>query len=102
MKDMLDAITLYWVTDSAASSARFYWENAQSGKASFSSGRIELPMGASIFPKEIFCPPKKWAEASWPNLIHWNELSKGGHFAAFEQPALFVDEIRACFHKMRL
>ena len=68
---------------------------------SLSAGRIELPMAASIFPREIFCPPKEWAEALWPNLFYWNELDKGGHFAAFEQPKLFVEEMRNAFKSRR-
>ncbi len=98
---MLDDISLYWFTNTAASSARIYWENTQSGRASFSAGRIELPMAASIFPREIFCPPKEWAEALWPNLFYWNELDKGGHFAAFEQPKLFAGEMRNAFKSRR-
>jgi epoxide hydrolase len=98
---MLDDISLYWFTNTAASSARIYWENTQSGRASLSAGRIELPMAASIFPREIFCPPKEWAEALWPNLFYWNELDKGGHFAAFEQPKLFVEEMRNAFKSRR-
>ena len=98
---MLDDISLYWFTNTAASSARIYWENTQKGRASFSQGRIELPMAASIFPREIFCPPKEWAQALWPNLFYWNELDKGGHFAAFEQPKLFVEEMRKAFKSRR-
>jgi len=98
---MLDDISLYWFTNTAASSARIYWENTRSGRASLSAGRIELPMAASIFPREIFCPPKEWAEAFWPNLFYWNELDKGGHFAAFEQPKLFVEEMRNAFKSRR-
>jgi pimeloyl-ACP methyl ester carboxylesterase len=98
---MLDDITLYWLTDSAASSARFYLENVKPGPPSYSAGRIELPMAASIFPKEIYRPPRAWAEALWPNLIHWNELDRGGHFAAFEQPELFVEELRRAFRNTR-
>ena len=98
---MLDDISLYWFTNTAASSARIYWENTQSGRAGLSAGRIELPMAASIFPREIFCPPKEWAEALWPNLFYWNELDKGGHFAAFEQPKLFVEEMRNAFKSPR-
>ncbi len=98
---MLDDISLYWLTDSAASSARFYLENTKPGPPSYSAGRIDLPMAASIFPKEIYRPPRAWAEALWPNLIHWNELDRGGHFAAFEQPALFVEELRSAFHTIR-
>jgi epoxide hydrolase len=98
---MLDDVSLYWFTNTAASSARIYWENTQRGRASFSQGRIELSMAASIFPREIFCPPKEWAEALWPNLFYWNELDKGGHFAAFEQPKLFVEEMRKAFTSRR-
>jgi pimeloyl-ACP methyl ester carboxylesterase len=98
---MLDDISLYWFTDTAASSARIYWENTRSGKAGLSGGRIELPMAASVFPHEIFCPPKAWAEALWPNLFYWNELDKGGHFAAFEQPKLFTEELRKAFRSRR-
>jgi pimeloyl-ACP methyl ester carboxylesterase len=98
---MLDDISLYWFTNTAASSARIYWENTRGGRAGFSAGRIELPMAASIFPREIFCPPKEWAEALWPNLFYWNELDKGGHFAAFEQPKLFVEEMRNAFKSPR-
>jgi pimeloyl-ACP methyl ester carboxylesterase len=96
---MLDDISLYWLTDSAASSARIYWENSPS---SYSGGKIDLPVGVSIFPKEIYRAPRSWAEEDYPKLIYWNELPKGGHFAAFEQPAAFVRELRACFAKLRV
>jgi pimeloyl-ACP methyl ester carboxylesterase len=99
--DMLDNISLYWFTDTAASSARIYWENTHSGVASLNAGRIELPMAASVFPHEIFCPVRAWAEALWPNLFYWNELDEGGHFAAFEQPKLFTEEIRKAFVEPR-
>jgi len=98
---MLDDISLYWFTDTAASSARIYWENTRAGLGGLSGGRIELPMAASVFPHEIFCPPKAWAEALWPNLFYWNELDKGGHFAAFEQPKLFTEELRNAFRSRR-
>jgi pimeloyl-ACP methyl ester carboxylesterase len=98
---MLDDISLYWFTDTAASSARIYWENTRAGLGGLSGGRIELPMAASVFPHEIFCPPKAWAEALWPNLFYWNELAKGGHFAAFEQPKLFTEELRNAFRSRR-
>src|SRR3989449_7897449 len=99
---MLDNISLYWFTDTAASSARIYWENTRAGFGGLPSrGRIELPMAASVFPHEIFCPPKAWAEALWPNLFYWNELDKGGHFAAFEQPKLFTEELRKAFRSRR-
>ena len=102
MEAMLDTISLYWFTNTAASSARIYWENARAGLVSFSKGRIDLPMAASVFPKEIFCPPRAWAEALWPNLFYWNELDQGGHFAAFEQPALFTEEMRKAFRTRRI
>jgi len=98
---MLDNISLYWFTNTAASSARTYWENTRAGLATLSGGHIDLPMAASVFHHEIFCPPKKWAEASWPNLFYWNEVEKGGHFAAFEQPAIFTDELRKAFRSQR-
>jgi pimeloyl-ACP methyl ester carboxylesterase len=98
--EMLDDISLYWFTASAASSARIYWENARNG-SSFNAGRIELPMAATIFPKEIYRAPKAWAEAHWPNLFYWNEVNKGGHFAAFEQPGIFTKEMRKAFRSIR-
>ncbi len=98
---MLDDISLYWFTNTAASSARIYWNNARAGMAGLSAGRIELPMAASVFPHEIFCPPKAWADALWPNLFYWNEVDRGGHFAAFEQPKLFTEELRKAFGSRR-
>ncbi|WP_018902651.1 epoxide hydrolase [Rhizobium sp. 2MFCol3.1] len=98
--EMLDDIALYWFTGTAASSARIYWENTRNG-GGFDAGRIELPMAATIFPKEIYRAPKAWAEAHWPNLFYWNEVDKGGHFAAFEQPALFSEEMRKAFRSIR-
>lgn len=94
--ELLDNIMLYWLTNSGASSARLYWE---SFNQAFAGGGtpVALPTGCSIFPKEIFPIPRSWAEARYPNLVYWNELDKGGHFAAFEQPELFVGEMRACF-----
>jgi pimeloyl-ACP methyl ester carboxylesterase len=90
---ILDLVTLYWLTNSAASSARLYWESADA----FRGIQLDLPVGVSIFPKEIFRPSRRWAERTYSRLIHWNELPTGGHFAAFEQPALFVAELQACF-----
>lgn len=94
--EILDNITLYWLTNSGASSARLYWQSMNA----FQARRIDLPVGVSIFPREIFRPSRRWAERSYPNLIHWQELPRGGHFAAFEQPELFVHELRACFSKL--
>lgn len=95
--EMLDNIMLYWLTNSGASSARLYWESMNS----FKPMKIDLPLGYSHFPREILCPPRHWAEKVFSNIIYWNELPKGGHFAAFEQPKLFVDEVRACFRQLR-
>lgn len=95
--ELLDNIMVYWVTASAASSARLYWESFRSPKLD----PVTLPTGCSIFPKEIMRTSRRWAEKRFPNLVYWNELDKGGHFAAFEQPDTFVDELRKCFRKMR-
>ena len=94
--ELLDNVMFYWLTGSGASSGRLYWESF--GKA-FSGGlkNIDLPTGCSIFPKEIVPTPRSWAEQVYTNIVYWNELDKGGHFAAFEQPELFVEELRACF-----
>nr|ART35601.1 A69 [uncultured bacterium] len=93
---VLDLITIYWLNNSGASSGRLYWESANA----FRGQRLELPVGVSIFPKEIFRPSRRWAERSYPKLIHWNETAKGGHFAACEQPELFVSELQTCFGKL--
>jgi pimeloyl-ACP methyl ester carboxylesterase len=98
MDQTLDDITLYWLTDTAASSARIYFENANLGP---NGGVVDLPVGCSIFPREIYGAPRAWAEACYPNLIYWNELDRGGHFAAFEQPTLFTGELRSCFRLLR-
>ncbi|CAM8672885.1 Haloalkane dehalogenase [Sphingobium sp. AntQ-1] len=95
--EMLDIINLYWLTNSAASSGRLYWESA----GAFKAQRLDLPVGVSIFAQEIFRPSRRWAERSYPDLVHWNELPVGGHFAAFEQPDLFAAELRACFGAMQ-
>ncbi|MDP3175757.1 MAG: epoxide hydrolase [Phenylobacterium sp.] len=97
LDDMLDNIMLYWLPAAAASSARLYWESFPSSRA----GTVDLPTGVSIYPKEIFRPSRRWAERRMTNIIHWNELQQGGHFAAWEQPELFVRELRECFAKVR-
>jgi len=94
---MLDDISIYWLTNSGASSARLYWESFESIFAE----PMTMPCGITIFPKELFRPARKWAERIHQNLIHWNEVEKGGHFAAFEQPEIFVNEVRNCFAKIR-
>jgi pimeloyl-ACP methyl ester carboxylesterase len=95
---MLDTVMLYWLTNSAASSARLYWHSF----AQFSAGTVDVPTGCSLFPQEIMRLSRRWAESRYSNIVYWNELDKGGHFAAFEQPALFVDEVRAAFGAMTL
>lgn len=95
--EMLDNIMLYWLPGAGASSARLYWESF----GSFGSVNVEMPVGVSIYPKEIFKASRRWAEKVMPNIIHWGELERGGHFAAWEQPELWVREIRDCFRKVR-
>jgi pimeloyl-ACP methyl ester carboxylesterase len=95
--EMLDDIMLYWLTGSGASSARLYWESFRA----FGTDKVTVPTGCSIFPKEIFRASRRWAERQYTNIVHWNELDRGGHFAAFEQPNLFVDEVRAAFRGLR-
>lgn len=94
---LLDNIMLYWLTNSGASSARLYWESFDR----FSVDRVEVPVGISIFPREIFRASRRWAERVYRNIIHWGVLPRGGHFAAFEVPDLFVAELRACFATLR-
>jgi pimeloyl-ACP methyl ester carboxylesterase len=96
--DILDNITLYWLTNTAVSSARLYWENKL---AFFDIKNVEIPVAVSVFPDEIYAAPKSWAEAAYPKLIYYNKLDKGGHFAAWEQPELFSAELRAAFKSLR-
>jgi pimeloyl-ACP methyl ester carboxylesterase len=97
--DLLDNITLYWLTNTGVSSGRLYWEN----KADFFDAKnITIPFAISVFPDELYQAPRSWAELAYPgNLIHYNRLSRGGHFAAWEQPELFTDEMRASFRTLR-
>ncbi len=95
---MLDDIMLYWLTATGASSARLYAEN--SGDQT-SRQVVDIPVGVSVFPGEIYRPPRIWGERTYPKLFYWNRVPKGGHFAAFEQPALFALELRACFASIR-
>lgn len=96
--DILDNITLYWLTKTAVSSARLYWENKL---AFFAPKNIQIPVAVSVFPDEIYAAPKSWAARAFPKLIHFNRLPKGGHFAAWEQPAAFSAELRAAFRSIR-
>jgi pimeloyl-ACP methyl ester carboxylesterase len=96
--DILDNITLYWLTNTAVSSARLYWE---SKLPFFAPKGILIPTAVSVFPDEIYAAPKSWTVNAYPKLIYYNRISKGGHFAAWEQPQLFVEEIRAAFASLR-
>ncbi len=97
--DILDNITLYWLTNTGVSAARLYWEN----KASFFDAKdISIPFAISVFPDELYQAPRSWAERAYPhNLIHYNKLDRGGHFAAWEQPQLFSEEMRESFRSLR-
>jgi pimeloyl-ACP methyl ester carboxylesterase len=96
--DVLDNITLYWLTNTAVSSARLYWENKF---AFFAPKGIKIPVAVSAFPDELYQAPKSWAEKAFPNLLHYNRLQKGGHFAAWEQPEILVSELRVSFKPLR-
>jgi pimeloyl-ACP methyl ester carboxylesterase len=98
--DILDNITLYWLTNTGVSSARLYWEN----KAGFFEAKnISIPFAISVFPDELYQAPRSWAQRAYPNnLIHYNKLDRGGHFAAWEQPQLFSEEVRAGFTSLRV
>jgi pimeloyl-ACP methyl ester carboxylesterase len=96
--DILDNITLYWLTNTAVSSARLYWENKL---PFFDVKNVTIPVAVSAFPDEIYQAPRSWAERAFPKLIYYNKLDKGGHFAAWEQPQLFCSEMRAAFRSLR-
>ena len=96
--DILDNVTLYWLTNTAVSSARLYWE---SKLPFFAPKGIAIPVAVSAFPDEIYTAPRSWTERAYPKLIHYNRLQKGGHFAAWEQPQLFTSELRAAFRPLR-
>jgi pimeloyl-ACP methyl ester carboxylesterase len=96
--DILDNITLYWLTNTGVSSARLYWENKL---AFFDVKNVQIPVAVSVFPDELYAAPKTWAERAYPKLIYYNKLDKGGHFAAWEQPAAFSAELRAGFRPLR-
>jgi pimeloyl-ACP methyl ester carboxylesterase len=96
--DILDNVTLYWLTNTAVSSARLYWENKL---AFFAPKHVTIPVAVSVFPDEIYAAPRSWVEKAYPRLIHYNRLPKGGHFAAWEQPQLFSEEIRVAFRSLR-
>ena len=101
--DILDNITLYWVTNTAITSARLYWETRQLPAMGgfFDPRNVQIPVAVSCFPNEIYAAPKSWAERAYPKLIHYNRLPKGCHFAAWEQPGYFVSELRTAFKTLR-
>ncbi|MNP55052.1 hypothetical protein D3C76_1496620 [compost metagenome] len=95
---MLDNISLYWLTNTGTSSARIYWENSAS---SAKPGPISIPAAVTIFPGEVYKPPRQWAARLYKNLVYFNRVDKGGHFAAWEEPELFSAEVRTAFRSMR-
>jgi pimeloyl-ACP methyl ester carboxylesterase len=96
--DVLDNVTHYWLTRSGISSARLYWE---SKLGFFDIKGVEIPVGVTVFPDELYPAPRSWAEQAYPNLIHFNEVDEGGHFAAWEQPEILSQEIRDTFRSLR-
>jgi pimeloyl-ACP methyl ester carboxylesterase len=96
--DILDNITFYWLTKTGVSSARLYWENKL---AFFAPKNVQIPVAVSVYPEEIYAAPRSWVEKAFPKLIYFNKLPKGGHFAAWEQPAFFVSDVRAAFKSLR-
>jgi pimeloyl-ACP methyl ester carboxylesterase len=101
--EMLDDISLYWLTNSAVSSARLYWENNNNNFSALAqkTAEIKVPVAVTVFPGEIYRAPKSWTEKAYPTLVYFNEVNKGGHFAAWEQPELFASELRAAFKFLR-
>ena len=98
MDEMLDVITMHWVTNSGASSARSYFENVANG---FATIKIDVPMAATLFPKEHYLPPRKWAEDVYSRLIYWNRAERGGFFNDLEKTEIFTREVRAAFASLR-
>jgi pimeloyl-ACP methyl ester carboxylesterase len=102
--EVLDDITLYWLTNTAASSGRLYWENRGASPTSataMKTAEIPVPVGVTVFPDDVYRPPQTWARRAYPTLVYFHEVDKGGHFAAWEQPQLFSEEIRAAFRSLR-
>jgi pimeloyl-ACP methyl ester carboxylesterase len=97
--DVLDNATLFWLTNTTISAARLYWEGFP--KADFGPKNVSIPVAVSVFPDEQYQAPRSWAERAYPNLVHYNQLDKGGHFAAWEQPKLLVDEMRVGLKSLR-
>ncbi|MED5293218.1 MAG: epoxide hydrolase [Actinomycetota bacterium] len=100
--EILDNIMLYWVTSSATSSARLYWESfASVGNRLPQPAQVDVPTGVACFPREIIPPVRSWSEGTYTDIRHWTNMPKGGHFAAFEQPELFVEDVRSFFSQIR-
>ncbi len=102
--DVLDNVSLYWFTGTATSSARIYWENRNIeiiSAASQKTNLITLPVAITVFPEDVYTSPESWARRAYPNLIYFRDVDKGGHFAAWEQPQLFTQEMRAAFKSLR-
>jgi pimeloyl-ACP methyl ester carboxylesterase len=99
--DVLDNVTLTWLTNTAISGARLYWEAFENKVSFFGVKGVSIPAAVSVFPDELYQAPRSWTERAYPNLIHYNKLDKGGHFAAWEQPELFCKELRAAFKSLR-
>jgi hypothetical protein len=102
---ILDNITLYWLTGTVASAARYYWEDARALAAALAGGQpppaVTVPVGFTTFPGEIWASPRSWVELVYPDLAYFNQAEKGGHFAAWEEPQLFAEEMRAAFSSLR-
>lgn len=102
--DLLDNLMLYWLPGTGASAARLYWESIRKVNewiAGSVDGTVDVPVGCSVFPRELQRPSRRWAEKRFTNIRYWGEPLRGGHFAAFEQPGLFVEEIRSFFRLVR-
>jgi pimeloyl-ACP methyl ester carboxylesterase len=102
---IVDNITLYWLTGTATSAARVYWETGRALARSLAAGQapptVSLPVGFTVFPGEVYPAPRSWTERVYPNLVYFNQVEKGGHFAAWEEPELFASELRAAFRSLR-
>ena len=99
---MLDNVSMYWLTKTAVSSARLYWDNAQTSKAGFFDPKgVQIPVAVSCFPDEIYAAPESWARRAYPNLISYRRHEIGGHFAAWERPQDLTDDLREAFRQLR-
>jgi hypothetical protein len=99
--DVLDNTSLYWFTNTPTSAARLYWQFATSGRNFYAAADVSLPTAVTVFPEEYVQAPRTWTEQAYHNLIYFNEAEQGGHFAAWEQPQLFSEELRAAFRPLR-